>query len=79
MSAAITTLGHRADAHHDDGLKTTAGFRIFLMSDYLVFAVLFATFGVLDNTTAGEPAGSRLFELPFLLAETALLLSSVGR
>jgi cytochrome o ubiquinol oxidase subunit 3 len=67
--------GH--DAHsHDDGSKTTVGFWIYLMSDCLIFAVLFATYGVLANATAGGPGGKSLFELPFVLAETMLLLFS---
>ena len=47
-----------------------------LMSDCLIFCVLFATFGVLMDSTAGGPAGRQLFELPFVLGETALLLVS---
>jgi cytochrome o ubiquinol oxidase subunit 3 len=61
---------------HDDGTKTTVGFWIYLMSDCLIFAVLFATFGVLANNTAGGPSGKDLFDLPFVFAETMLLLVS---
>jgi cytochrome o ubiquinol oxidase subunit 3 len=63
-------------ASHDDGSKRTAGFWIYLMSDCLIFAVLFATFGVLAPNTAAGPNGAHLFELPFVLGETALLLLS---
>ncbi|WP_059410571.1 cytochrome o ubiquinol oxidase subunit III [Cupriavidus basilensis] len=63
-------------AHHDDGTKTTLGFWIYLMSDCLIFSVLFATFGVLAGNTAGGPGGRELFELPFVLGETMLLLLS---
>ncbi len=62
--------------HHDNGSKTTMGFWIYLMSDCLIFAVLFATFGVLVEQTAGGPAGKDLFSLPFILGETMLLLVS---
>ncbi len=65
-----------AHAHHDDGSRTTMGFWIYLMSDCLIFAVLFATFGVLAGNTAGGPGGKALFELPFVLGETMLLLVS---
>lgn len=70
--------GHAGDHHtsHDDGSKTTLGFWIYLMSDCLIFATLFATFGVLVNATAGGPTGNGLFELPYVLAETLLLLFS---
>ena len=68
---------HPVDDHsHDDGAKTTMGFWIYLMSDCLIFAVLFATFGVLMNQTADGPGGRDLFELPFVLGETMLLLIS---
>ncbi|AST27431.1 cytochrome o ubiquinol oxidase subunit III [Ralstonia pseudosolanacearum] len=62
--------------HHDTGFNTTLGFWLYLMSDCLIFAVLFATFGVLSGSTAGGPGGRQLFELPFVLAETMLLLVS---
>ncbi|ALP67265.1 cytochrome o ubiquinol oxidase subunit III [Paraburkholderia caribensis] len=72
------TSGHH-DAHghdHDSGTRTTLGFWIYLMSDCLIFATLFATFGVLANATAGGPTGKQLFELPYVLGETLLLLAS---
>jgi cytochrome o ubiquinol oxidase subunit 3 len=46
------------------------------MSDCLIFSVLFATFGVLIGSTAGGPGGRELFDLPFVFAETMLLLAS---
>jgi cytochrome o ubiquinol oxidase subunit 3 len=73
-TASIGAVHH--DAGHDDGSKTTVGFWIYLMSDCLIFAALFATFGVLANSTAGGPGGKELFGLPFVLGETALLLMS---
>lgn len=76
--ASIGAMRHDAghDQGHDDGSKTTVGFWIYLMSDCLIFAALFATFGVLVNSTAGGPGGKELFGLPFVLGETALLLIS---
>lgn len=67
---------HADHAHHDSGATTTLGFWIYLMSDCLIFCVLFATFGVLAQSTAGGPTGRELFELPFVLGETMLLLLS---
>ncbi|MBP0588616.1 cytochrome o ubiquinol oxidase subunit III [Paraburkholderia sp. LEh10] len=67
---------HGHDHGHDDGTRTTLGFWIYLMSDCLIFATLFATFGVLVNATAGGPTGKQLFELPYVLGETLLLLAS---
>jgi cytochrome o ubiquinol oxidase subunit III len=52
------------------------GFWVYLMSDLLTFAALFATFAVLRNNTAGGPAGRDLFDLNFVLVETVILLTS---
>jgi len=70
--------GHHdpAHAHHDDGNKTVVGFWMYLMGDCLIFAVLFATFGVLLNGTADGPSGKELFKLGFVLSETVVLLLS---
>src|SRR4051794_18168059 len=76
MSPATISHLHDGAAHHDDGSKTTVGFWLYLMSDCLIFASLFATFGVLVQNTANGPTGAHLFELPFVLGETALLLLS---
>jgi cytochrome o ubiquinol oxidase subunit 3 len=79
MNAPTYHADGHAGAHHpehDDGSKTTFGFWIYLMSDCLIFATLFATFGVLANATAGGPGGAVLFELPYVLGETLLLLIS---
>ena len=80
-SVSTYRAGEHHDAHghdhdHDSGTRTTLGFWIYLMSDCLIFATLFATFGVLANATAGGPTGKQLFELPFVLGETLLLLAS---
>src|SRR5689334_19026215 len=74
---AFDGVSHGGDAHHhDDGSKTLLGFWIYLMSDCLIFSGLFATFAVLANATAGGPTGKELFELPYVLGETMLLLIS---
>ncbi len=56
--------------------KTTLGFWIYLMTDCILFASLFATFMVLRGATAGGPSAQELFELPFVLVETMVLLLS---
>ncbi len=55
---------------------TGYGFWIFLLSDFIMFAAFFAAYAVLVGETAGGPAGRALFDLPFVLRETALLLLS---
>ncbi|MXP51371.1 cytochrome o ubiquinol oxidase subunit III [Pantoea sp. SoEX] len=52
------------------------GFWIYLMSDCIIFATLFATYAVMVNNTADGPTGKDIFELPFVLIETFLLLLS---
>jgi cytochrome o ubiquinol oxidase subunit 3 len=52
------------------------GFWMYVMSDLILFAGLFATYAVLRTNTFGGPAGSALFNLPFVLEETVILLTS---
>ncbi|WNN45367.1 MULTISPECIES: cytochrome o ubiquinol oxidase subunit III [Winslowiella] len=67
---------HAEHGHHDAGANKVFGFWIYLMSDCIIFATLFATYAVMVNSTAGGPSGKDIFELPFVLVETALLLFS---
>lgn len=55
---------------------TVFGFWIYLMTDCILFATLFATYVVLRNNTYGGPSGHELFSLPFALTETFILLIS---
>ena len=56
--------------------KTYLGFWIYLMTDVVLFASLFATYIVLRTSLNGGPAGSDIFELPYVLVETLILLTS---
>lgn len=56
--------------------KTIFGFWVYLMTDLLMFSVLFATFAVLRNNTFGRPGGTVLFNLPYVFIETMILLTS---
>lgn len=56
--------------------KHALGFWIYLMTDLIMFAVLFASFAVLRNNTFGGPSGADIFNLPYVLTETAVLLIS---
>lgn len=56
--------------------RTTIGFWMYLMTDCVLFASLFATFAVLRTAVAGGPAGHEIFALPVALAETIILLTS---
>ena len=52
------------------------GFWVYLMTDLVIFAVLFACFIVLHENTFGGPAAKDLYHLPSVLAETLILLTS---
>jgi cytochrome o ubiquinol oxidase subunit 3 len=66
----------REDHHPENG--TLLGFWLYLMSDCLVFACLFATYGVVGRSYAAGPSGADLFDLPLVaLNTTFLLLSSI--
>ncbi len=62
------------EPHPENG--TLLGFWLYLMSDCLVFACLFAAFGVLRHSYAAGPSGVDLFDLPLVALNTALLLFS---
>lgn len=56
--------------------KTTFGFWVYLMTDCVLFAALFAVYAVLHTSTNGGPAAKELFSLPYVLVETIILLTS---
>lgn len=72
----ITTTQSHAPTKHSTNDKTILGFWIYLMTDCLLFGSLFATYIVLHNNTFGGPTGDELFDMPAVLVETILLLTS---
>jgi cytochrome o ubiquinol oxidase subunit 3 len=66
----------RRNEHNESDDKTIFGFWVYIMTDCVLFASLFATYAVLHNNTFGGPSGGDLFSLPFALVETLLLLTS---
>lgn len=62
------------EPHPENG--TALGFWLYLMSDCLIFAALFATYGVLGRNYAGGPSGKDLFDLSLVAVNTAFLLMS---
>jgi cytochrome o ubiquinol oxidase subunit III len=75
-AASLGTAHHEAVESSDTVALQTFGFWIYLMSDLILFATLFATFAVLGHGYAGGPTGKELFDLPYLLGETLFLLFS---
>ena len=83
MSNLVTNAGHahvddhgHDDHHHDSGPVTVFGFWLYLMSDCLIFACLFATYAVVGRNYADGPTGAALFDLPLVAVNTAMLLLS---
>jgi len=52
------------------------GFWVYLMTDLIIFGVLFAVYVVLQANTFGGPQASDLFSLSTALANTLILLTS---
>jgi cytochrome o ubiquinol oxidase subunit 3 len=72
--ARIFHLAREEDHHPENG--TMLGFWIYLMSDCLIFAALFATYGVLGTSYAGGPSQAEVFKLPTVALNTSMLLLS---
>lgn len=70
---------YAAEPEHPDAAESQAfGFWLYLMSDLVLFAAIFATYAVLGRSYAGGPTGRELFNLPYVFVETMLLLFSSG-
>ncbi len=69
------TLADLGDHDHPES-NSVFGFWIYLMTDCVLFASLFAVFGVMMHQFAGGPTGKDLFDIPGVALETAVLLLS---
>ena len=79
MTPDASTIAVTPDAEvarADTVAVQTFGFWIYLMSDLIIFATLFATFAVFSHSYAGGPSGKELFDLHYTLGETMFLLCS---
>src|SRR5688572_30406346 len=56
--------------------KSYFGFWVYLMTDLVIFGVLFATFSVLRNSIHDGISMQEIYDGPFVLTETMLLLIS---
>ena len=87
MSDTAATL-HSGDVHAPDNQRfyvpgdhhpengTLLGFWLYLMSDCLIFACLFAVHAVVGRSYAAGPSGADLFDLPLVALNTSMLLLS---
>lgn len=61
---------------HAEAEEKVFGFWVFLMSDLVLFALLFVTYAAMTGATAGGPTGRDVFELKSAAIETGVLLAS---
>lgn len=69
-------LDHTDDLAHEQTEELMFGFWVFLMSDLVLFALLFATYGTMLLATVRGPGPHQLFDLESAAIETAVLLTS---
>jgi cytochrome o ubiquinol oxidase subunit III len=72
---ATAPVFYETEDHAHEG-PTLIGFWLYLMSDSLIFAVLFACFGVLGRNFAAGPSGADIFDLRLVALNTSVLLVS---
>src|SRR5665213_1604003 len=73
---ALAEKAHKKQESQEKQDKMIFGFWVYIMTDCVLFASLFATFVVLHYNTFGGRSGAQIFNLPYVLAETMLLLTS---
>jgi cytochrome o ubiquinol oxidase subunit 3 len=79
MISTANAAGTAAEARApevDVYVEKAFGFWLYLMSDAIIFALLFATYVVMAPNNAGGPTGKDVFSLGRAFAETMLLLCS---
>lgn len=72
------TFSTEPEPAHDPAPKALSGFWLFMMSDLVLFALVFATYVtmLMPASFAHGPTPKQLFELPGTALETAALLTS---
>lgn len=71
-----TSAAPHAAHHHDADSTDVLGFWLYIMTDCILFACLFATYFVLTGPHAVGPRLKSFIDLPYVLIETFLLLAS---
>lgn len=73
MANTAEQLSHE---HHDTDAIDVFGFWIYILTDCVLFATLFAAYAVLHRNTFGGPGIKELVSLPYVFIETMFLLAS---
>jgi cytochrome o ubiquinol oxidase subunit III len=76
MAHMVTKMSRHEEHEAAANDRIMFGFWVYLMTDLLMFAVLFAVYAVLHGKTLGGETGHELFSLPLALSETLILLTS---
>lgn len=63
------------DAHNDVYSKTIFGFWLYIITDFMLFATLFAAYAVLRHKTFGAITSKELFDIHFAMIQTVTILS----
>jgi len=69
-------LGGAGESTRERAAGDVLGFWVFLMSDAVIFALLFATYGVMLSRTAGGPTPAAIYKIGPAFTETLILLTS---
>ncbi|MCB1085209.1 MAG: cytochrome c oxidase subunit 3 [Chlamydiia bacterium] len=64
------------DTHHDPYSNTTFGFWLFLITDFMLFATIFAAYAVLHKSTFGGPSAKELLNIYDAFWQTLVLLAA---
>ena len=80
MSSEVKHAGRNLGATdaetHEQAESALFGFWVFLMSDAVIFALLFATYGVMLPATVGGPTPAGEYKIGPIFVETLVLLTS---
>jgi len=76
IPAVDLDLGAAGEPIREREASEVLGFWVFLMSDAVIFALLFATYGVMLPGTAGGPTPAAIYKIGSAFIETMILLTS---
>jgi cytochrome o ubiquinol oxidase subunit 3 len=76
MAQTSLSKSEALQLEYDNDNKAFLGFWVYIMTDCILFASLFAVYAVLHGNNFGGPVASEIFNLPYVMIETLLLLTS---
>jgi cytochrome o ubiquinol oxidase subunit 3 len=74
--SSIEPINHKLAYENEQDDTKALGFWVYLMTDCMLFAALFATYVILRPNVFGGPSGHDIFTIPTVLIETLFLLTS---